>query len=110
MTFKIYPQHGHSISILRPNYNCYSYVNNSRMSAQDENDNSRCNGGEKTVKNIDWKCRYCSYTNNEEISWSVFGDYFVDYDDGREGARMCIICYKYCARRREDTRGYETRG
>ena len=56
---------------------------NSRMSAQqDENDNSRCNVGTTTVKNIDWKCRYCSYTNNEEVSWAVFGDYFVDYDDG----------------------------
>ena len=47
-----------------------------------------------SVNNLDWKCNYCSYTNNEEVSWAVFGD----YDDGREGARLCIICYKYCAR------------
>ena len=59
------------------------------MSAQDENDNSHHNAEQKTVKNIDWKCRYCSYTNNEEVSWVVFGDYFVDYDDGQEGAHIC---------------------
>ena len=47
-----------------------------------------------TVNNLDWKCNYCSYTNNEDVSWAVFGD----YDDGREGARLCIICNKYCAR------------
>ena len=41
-----------------------------------------------TVNNLDWRCNYCSYTNNEEVSWSVFGD----YDDGCEGARLCIIC------------------
>ena len=88
------------IVVLRPNYNCCSHI----MNSQDENHNSHHNE-EKMVKNIDWKCRYCSYTNNEEVSWAVFGD-----DDCREGARICIICYKYCARSKEDTRGYETRG
>ena len=52
----------------------------------------------------------CLYTNNEEMSWAVFGDYFVDYNDGREGARVCIICYKYCAKTREDRIGFESRG
>ena len=80
------------------------------MSAQDENDNSHHNAEQKTVKNIDWKCTHCSYTNNEEVSWAVFGDYYVDYDNCREGARMCIICCKYCARSKEDTRVYEMRG
>jgi hypothetical protein len=47
-----------------------------------------------TVNNIDWKCKYCSYINNEEVSWAVFGD----YDNDREGARVCVMCYKYCAR------------
>ena len=46
------------------------------------------------VNNLDWKCNYCSYTNNEEVSGAVFGD----HDDDREGAQLCIICYKYCAR------------
>ena len=41
----------------------------------------------------------------ELLCWAVFGD-----DDCREGARICIICYKYCARSKEDTRGYDTRG
>ena len=82
---------------------------NSQRNEQDENDNSQCNT-EKMVKNIDGKCRYCLYTNNEEMSWAVFGDYFVYYDDGREGACACIICYKYCAKTREDRIGFESRG
>jgi hypothetical protein len=43
------------------------------VSARDENNNSGRNVEKPTVKNIDWKCRYCSYTNNEEVSWAVFG-------------------------------------
>ena len=68
------------------------------MSAQDENNNARCNGGKKPAKDIDWKCRHCSYTNTEQVSWAVFGDYFVDCNDGREGAHICVICYECCAR------------
>ena len=83
---------------------------NSQRNEQDENDSSHCNRGKKSVKSIDWKCRYCLYTNNEEMSWAVFGDYFVDYNDGREGARVCIICYKYCAKTREDRIPLESRG
>ena len=46
-----------------------------------------------TETNPDWMCKYCSYTNNEEVSRAgVFGD----YHDGQDGARFCIICYQYC--------------
>jgi hypothetical protein len=48
----------------------------------------------KNIEIIDWRCKYCSYLNNEEVSWAVVGD----YDAGREGARVCIICYEYSAR------------
>ena len=33
-----------------------------------------------------WICRACSYTNEEDISRSVFGN--TD-----EGSRVCVICY-----------------
>ena len=67
---------------------------NSQINKQDENDKSIHNTQKKTLKDIDWRCKYCSYLNNEEVSWAVFGD----YDAGREGACVCIICYKYCTR------------
>ena len=46
-----------------------------------------------TVNNLDWKCKYCSYTNNKAVSWAVFGD----YDNGGEGACWCVMSYKYFA-------------
>ena len=76
------------------NYHCCTPLMDSQIHTQDENDQSLHNTGKKTVKDINWKCKYCSYTNNEEVSWAVFGD----YDDYREGARVCVICYRYCAR------------
>jgi hypothetical protein len=67
---------------------------NSQISQQDENDKSLHNTGKKKPRDIDWRCRYCSHHNNEQVSWAVFGD----DDAGREGARVCIICYEYSAR------------
>ncbi len=57
-------------------------------------DGKSCNQTQTvTVKNLDWTCKFCSYTNNEEVSRAVFGD----SDEGIKGAQLCVICYKYCA-------------
>ena len=59
----------------------------SPINKRDFDDKSLHNTQNVTVKDIDWKCYHCSYTINEYVSWSVFGD----YDEGHEGAQLWVI-------------------
>ena len=73
---------------------CTAAVNNSTTKQMQQHKPPHSNSETGTVTNPDWICKYCSYTNNEEVSLAVFGD----YHEGQDGAQFCIIGYQYCMR------------